>query len=334
MGGSMQTVKSFKVFFLIFGLCGLSIDMHAGIYSEELKQFKTRDDVSFIFEEDANPELVDIAGDIHTFKNLPPVGRLTRAELMGYGVLVTEDSMPKMYHYIKTLCADNNIDVPVVFISKSKNVFNAFALKLFTTSGGILIGQELLNEASDDEIEAIIAHEIGHVNHNHANKTLTIKILTSFIMLQVFKKYYPQARFEHTSSNVAYRYMQVVAFIWSVLLIERLVIGKKFEREADLFACQKAQKAQGLIAFFKRLQNKAVAKDIEFEKVKSLLEANKDVLNKQDYHQLSQRHTFAKWGHAWNKGMRWLYHNTFLGAHPSNEDRIAAAEKYLQQQNV
>ena len=138
----MQSFKSFKVFLLIFALCGLFIDTHAGVYSEELKNFKTSsENVSFIFKEDANPELVRIAGDIHTFKNLSPVGRITRAQLMEYGVLVTEDSMPKMYHYIKTLCVDNNIDVPVIFISKSKNVFNAFALKFFTSSGGILIGQ-------------------------------------------------------------------------------------------------------------------------------------------------------------------------------------------------
>jgi hypothetical protein len=44
------------------------------------------------------------------------------------------------------------------------------------------------------------------------------------------------------------------------------------------------------------------------------------------------RYYLAKGGHLCGKAFGYIYHNTPLGAHPSNEARIEAAQKYLQQE--
>ena len=47
--------------------------------------------------------------------------------------------------------------MPTVFITRKENFFNACAAKVLTSSGGIVIGQDLIVESSEKELEAIVA---------------------------------------------------------------------------------------------------------------------------------------------------------------------------------
>ncbi len=317
-----KLVSRFFAFFFVFNI-------QAGTYYQELEVFKRKQDVAFIFNDKANPQLKQIVNDINTYKKLSIPSRLVRFIFSGMGVIVDKESMPKMYDYIKNLCLDNDIEMPVVFISKDKSIFNAFALKLFTSSGGILLGQELLSESSDEEIEAVIAHEIGHIKHNHVNKIFALNILVVVLYSYITTTYYTND--DYYKNNIIIEEYKKFWKMYGLLLCARaLVIGKSFEKEADNFACQQAGKAKGLIKFFKKLESKEVAKAAEFEQVKELLQVNKNELSLYDYNLLYRRYFMAKIWHSLDKLNRWIYHNTPFGAHPSNKDRIAAAEKYLE----
>ena len=157
--------------------------------------------------------------------------------------MVTRDTMPKMYNYIAQLCQKEGIETPVVFISKDTGIFNAFAFKVFVTTGGILIGQDLLKECSDDAIEAIIAHEIGHVYHNHANKHLALRLVATV--------------------GVGAATKNPVAAVIGGGLLSSVIIGKSHEKQADQFA-YKTGKSQGLIEFFENLKKKEQKEDDYF----------------------------------------------------------------------
>jgi Zn-dependent protease with chaperone function len=235
------------------------------------------------------------------------------------GIVVTEKTMPKLYGYVRTLCQENQLAMPAVWLPKDKGLYNAMAAKLFQSSGGIIIGQDLINDCSDDELEAIVAHEIGHIKHNHVNKIMAVGAVSCVVGYCIARKYCPDSLLGSWATGVLTR-----------VALESVIIGKKFEREADAFACQNAHKAAGLASFFKRLEDKGHKVDEQFALVRAQLDANKDNL-KSDYNSLNFRFQLAKVGRSFGKAVHWFYHNTPFGPHPSPEERISSAQRYLVQ---
>lgn len=148
------------------------------IYIEELTAFKTSPDYQLIFNEDANPILQGIERDIENCQHLSWLQRLIRSTFLSQDVIVvTPKTMPKLYSYIETLCKTSEIKTPIVFLTREKGFFNAAAQKLLMSTGAIIIGQKLLLETSDKELESVIAHEMGHIKYNHVNKSMAINFL-------------------------------------------------------------------------------------------------------------------------------------------------------------
>jgi len=72
----------------------------------------------------------------------------------------------------------------------------------------------------------------------------------------------------------------------------------------------------------------------EFVAIKKLLQNNELELSLFDNIMLGLRYQIAKLDHYFIKAYKYIYYNTFWGAHPSPEARIEAAKKYLQQQEA
>ena len=83
--------------------------------------------------------------------------------------------MPKLYAFIDDFVR-NLICQRLPFLLPSMKAFIMHLLvRLFTSAGGIVICQKLLFASSDTHLEGVIAHEIGHIKHNHTNKNVGIK---------------------------------------------------------------------------------------------------------------------------------------------------------------
>lgn len=303
----------FKKISLLLLLTVLSIyAQEPRIYQQELKALKQSATYKIIFDEEDLPlGLHGIQRDIKNYKELSFFQRLVRSAFLNLDVIVvTPTAMPKLYSHIDRICTENAIATPTIFITTWNGFFNAAAQKLFISSGGIIIGQKLLDEISDRELEAVIAHEIGHIKHDHVNKTLLILFPTCFILKYISK------------CNT------ITAFLLSQVITD-FIINKRFEKQADLFACE-TNNGQGLIEFFERLEQKDEAEDISFTDTYSLLCETKDNFSLRDYYLLHIRYKLSKMLHNINKGVKWVYHNTPYGAHPSAQARIAAAQEYLE----
>lgn len=111
-----------------------------------------------------------------------------------------------------------------------------------------------------------------------------------------------------------------------------LLIGKRLEWEADNFACQQAGRGEGLIAFFEEHERKMAKPDADLELIRAQLENDSAGIEASDLNDLKWRYYIATWGRSWDKALMWLYHNTPLGQHPSNEARIANAKRILAEQ--
>jgi hypothetical protein len=153
------------------------------IYREELQVFKESSDFKRLFNEDADPAILQIQRDIENLKRLTTFQQLTCSFSHLEAVVVTVEKMPKLYSYIQQLCDAHNVAMPIIFLSNAKGFFNAAAQKILKSTGAIVIGSKLINETSDEVLEAIIAHEIGHIKHNHVNKRLAIHLAVNAAVL-------------------------------------------------------------------------------------------------------------------------------------------------------
>ena len=263
---------------------------------------------------------------------------LRYATLLDGAILVTEKTMPKLYSYIKTLCEDNDLVVPVISISQDEDLENASAIKILTSSGMIVVGQRLLYERTKEEVEAIVAHEIGHIKHNHSNKHIAVIVGSFFLVKGISKILHPQKhdkpsiddrpkkKIDHSTNKTSRHYERLL-----IPAVAALIIGKRFEREADLFACKKAGKARGIAAYFKHAQQEEQERNLHLNYVGRSLVDGRSAMGYFDYSLLCLRYGGIVALYAYHDVANWLYYNTPFGPHPSNEDRIAAAEKYLQQ---
>ena len=201
---------------------------------------------------------------------------------------------------ITKLAKGAGITVQNVFsFDMSKNTKKANAA--FTGLGKtkrIILGDTLLNDYSKDEIETVIAHELGHYKHKHILKNILFGTVTSFLTFFIISVLYKNSLtwFDFTSIN------QIAALpilsLWAMLIgLFQTPIGnilsRKYEYEADRYAISSTLKPQSFIK----------------------------TLNKLTDQNLGDRtpHPFVEW---------------FFYSHPSIKNRIGAIERFVQEKGI
>lgn len=141
----------------------------------------------------------------------------------------------------------------------SKNTKKANAM--FTGLGKtkkIILGDTLLNEYTTDEIETVIAHEMGHYKHKHIIKNLFIGTISSFLMFFLIAYFYRISLSWFDFNNIAQIAALPVLSLWAMIigfLMEPLtnIISRKFEYQADEYAVKSTNKKQIFINTLNKL---------------------------------------------------------------------------------
>lgn len=299
------------------------------VYAQEFVAFADAPENQAIFDEEMHPELHNIERDMHNFKSLNLMQRLACLVFLANDVIVvTPENMPKLYAFIDDLCKKSDMPTPAIFITIREGFYNAFAGKFFTSVGGIVICQKLLFASSDTLLEGVIAHEIGHVKHNHTNKNLALKAasFTAGLLAMYGIQTYIKEKLGMTDQPTSFReyalgFMAANTFSW---LVNGLVIGKSYEQQADEFAF-KAGHAKGLIEFFEQLKENEQKVESDFAATNEHLQSKKSELPVAEFNTLQQTYNKAFEANALRK---WLHATRFV-SHPLTDDRIQAAQAYL-----
>jgi len=308
----------------IFSSSLVSTSNH-GIYYNELKALKKAPETKALFEQDIdgnsrttqdnlgiyNPIFLDngerelfsqwdkirrtlslgnIKRQITISKELSFIDRILIVGLCGYNddlIIVTDETMPALYNYVSSLSKEAKIVIPFLFISL-KNC-SISSRKILTFRSSVVIGQQLLHDVSDEELEALVAQQIGHIKYYHTNK----KALVNGIAL--------------------------IGFI--VPALSSLLVSKRFAKQADMFASEVAGKANGLIKFYKRLKEKDQLRMAEYDEVFKMLTENAATIPMLSYLILIIGYHMAKT----ERCIEEIYHKF---AYPSHQERIDAAKKY------
>ena len=124
-------------------------------------------------------------------------------------------------------------------LSEKSNKANAALMGLGSTRR-IVLADTLLSNYSDDEIEAVLAHELGHHVHNHILKSIVVQAVISFAGFWVIKTALRRPYPGWFSSQVDFAnlpLLMLVASVMSLLLLPLMNAYSRFnERQADRYA--------------------------------------------------------------------------------------------------
>lgn len=319
----------------VASLTAVSADTH-GVYYHELKSLKADPETRIMFDKDAHQGLSQIQRDLIMFKNMTDFQQFVNTLFLALDVVVvTHETMPLLYSYVDSICVKAGIATPTVFITRHNWLFNAMAQKLFMSNGGILIGQKLIKELSDDALEAFLAHEVGHIKYNHANKELSLFAveMTFLIMLCYKLGILSDINFSDKKALIK-KCIQFFICDQITSFLPALIINKRFEKEADEFAYKTNDKGPGLVEFLELLLKKDQLREEDFVFMYELLQENKSKISLFQYYSLMMNYYVAYAGQLYTNAYMTMYHETFMGAHPSHEARIAAARKYMATQKA
>jgi len=195
---------------------------------------------------------------------------------------------------IEKLSGSAGIKVENVYkFNMSKNTKKANAA--FTGLGKtkrIILGDTLLDNFNHDEIETVIAHELGHFKKKHIIKNILIGTAASFLTLFVIASLYENSLSWFSFTGISQVAAIPLLVLWSMLIgIIQTTLGnilsRKFEYEADEYAVRETNKP----AVFVETLNK---------------------LNEQNLGD-KEPHPFVEW---------------FFYSHPSIKNRINAIKKF------
>ena len=127
-----------------------------------------------------------------------------------------------------------------VFPSSRGRLANAFAV----SNGTVILTDYLLEHLSEREVVAALAHEIGHLKHDHPRKLLFTMIFPMIFVL-----------FSMSAFQPVFHYPFVAGLIAAVLLssFTTMLVARRFERVADRFAVDLTGDPEALITALARL---------------------------------------------------------------------------------
>jgi len=162
----------------------------------------------------------------------------------------------------------------------------------------IILADTLLDNYTPDEIEAVLAHELGHHVHRHILKSILVQAAVTFLGFWaanwVLHYAVDQHMFEQLSDFADLPLLALVSVVLSFLLMPLLNAYSRFnERQADRYAFESITSVEPFITSMNKLAEQNLAE-----------------------------RSPSKW-------VEWFFHS-----HPSISRRLAAAEEWNRTQNV
>ena len=150
-------------------------------------------------------------------------------------------------------------------LSEKSKKANAALMGLGNTRR-IIVADTLLASYTDDEIEAILAHELGHHVHNHIVKSIVMQAVISFAgfwtVKTVLRRPYPDW-FSGQTDFANLPLILLVATVISLLLLPLLNAYSRYnERQADLYAWKSIASIQPFLSAMNKLAAQNLAERV------------------------------------------------------------------------
>jgi heat shock protein HtpX len=153
------------------------------------------------------------------------VGALYRVKPMA------ETDNPELHQTVKNLSIKSGISKPKLMLSKIP-LPNAFAYGSPITGNRVAVTEGLLKNLNNDEIEAVIGHELGHLKHRDVQTMMVVSLLPALFYYIGFSMMWSGSSRNREGGNNALIGIGFMAFSW-ILNLFILNLSRTREYYAD-----------------------------------------------------------------------------------------------------
>ncbi len=173
-----------------------------------------------------------------------------------HAIEVSENEAPRLYQIVKNLSRKAGIPMPKVYIIPEE-VPNAFATGRNPKHAAVAVTEGLLNLLNEEEIEAVLAHELSHVKHydilvGTVAATIAGAIATIANMMQ-FGAMFGGGRDEESPNPIVMLILSIVLPIAATII--QMAVSRNREFMADEGAARITKHPEWLQSALMKLEN-------------------------------------------------------------------------------
>ncbi len=164
---------------------------------------------------------------------------------------ISREDGPRIYSIVERLAAKANIPVPKIYLIPTDSP-NAFATGRNPNHASVAVTRGILDLLDDQEIEGVLAHELGHVKNRDILTSAVVATIAGAITLIARMAYYAEifgfggggSRDDRRGGALSALAMLIVAPLAALLI--QLAISRSREYEADATGARITGNPQGL----------------------------------------------------------------------------------------
>jgi len=183
---------------------------------------------------------------------------------------VTRQEEPRLYNLLENLCISRGITMPKLKIMES-DALNAFASGLNEKQYSITVTTGLLSRLNDQEIEAVLGHELTHIRNGDVRMLVIAVIIAgviSFVAEIVFRSLF-QGGFNWRSSRSSSSdrgkggaaaailiAVALIALAWLLSIVIRFALSRKREFLADAGSVELTKNPDSMITALRKIEGR------------------------------------------------------------------------------
>jgi heat shock protein HtpX len=144
---------------------------------------------------------------------------------------VTREQLPRVYQVVERLTQKAGLPMPKIYVIPTDSP-NAFATGRNPRHASVAVTQGILNLLSDEELEGVLAHELGHVNNRDILISSIAATLAGAITYAArFALFFGGDRDERRGGGLSALVMMILAPLAAMLI--QLAVSRSREYQAD-----------------------------------------------------------------------------------------------------
>src|SRR5665647_3017544 len=183
---------------------------------------------------------------------------------------VSRTEEPRLYNILENLCISRGITMPKLRIADD-DALNAFATGLNAKQYSITVTQGLINALNDQEIEAVLGHELTHIRNGDVRMLVIAVVIAgviSFFGEMVFRMFFQGGwgggRRSSGSSDskgggagaAIVIAIALIALVWVLAIVVRFALSRQREYLADSGSVELTKNPDAMISALRKIEGR------------------------------------------------------------------------------
>ncbi|MFZ0175571.1 MAG: M48 family metallopeptidase, partial [Pseudolabrys sp.] len=183
---------------------------------------------------------------------------------------VTRQQEPRLYNLLENLCISRGITMPTLRIADD-DALNAFATGLNQKQYSITVTRGLINALNDQEIEAVLGHELTHIRNGDVRMLVIAVVIAgviSFFGELVFRLFFRNMIWgggRRSSSSdrkggaglAIVIAIAIIVVVWILSIVIRFALSRKREYLADAGSVELTKNPDAMISALRKIEGRS-----------------------------------------------------------------------------